>query len=694
MVGAMNFVRSIMVAALALMALSPTAHALESAPVTSARTTVTLVSETDSVAPGKDFRLGLNFKLAPGWHIYWSNPGDAGQAPVLDLTLPADTMAGPLQFPTPVRVAEGPVMTFAYLDAVTLPFTVTPPKTGGSLPIVAKASWLVCNKVCIPEEGSFQITLPAGTGTPSAEAGLFAASDARMPRPSPYQAHIASDGALSITGSGLSNTAIRDAWFFPAESGVIEQDAPQPLTVGDGALVLKLTPTHGFDPAHAIDGELVLKDAGSQEVGLTIHATPGAAPAIAASVQTSLIETLLFAFLGGLVLNLMPCVFPVLAMKAVAIARLSGAERGHVRASAVAYTAGILLAFGALAGLLLALRYAGREAGWGFQFQSPIFVVATAWLLFAVGLNLSGVYSVGTGIMGAGQGLVSKGGHLGSFFAGLLAVLVATPCTAPFMGAAIAAALAASPIVMIGIFLTMGLGLAAPYGLLAVVPGLARLLPRPGRWMDILKQFLAFPMYGATAWLVWVASQQAGSEGVLASVVGLVLLGFAFWAYGIAQYSEGIWRRVGQAGAVAAIAACLFVLSQIAPSAEAAGAPVVKEAGTKPYSADRLAALRAAGQPVFVNMTAAWCVTCLVNERVALSTSAVRDAFAADHVTYLKGDWTRQDPAITQFLRDHGRDGVPLYLFYPAGGGEPKLLPQILTAGIVLDALSTRVPTP
>jgi thiol:disulfide interchange protein DsbD len=307
-----------------------------------------------------------------------------------------------------------------------------------------------------------------------------------------------------------------------------------------------------------------------------------------------------------------------------------------------------------------------------------------AWLLFGVGLNLSGVFEIGSRLAGAGQHLAARGGHSGSFFTGLLAVLVATPCTAPFMGVAIAAALAAPPAETILVFLAMGLGLAAPYALFAAVPALGRLAPPPGRWMDRLRQGLAFPMYGASAWLVWVVSQEAGPAGVLGTVAGLVLLGFAAWMIGVAQQEAGRTRRLAQSVAAAALLLALAVLSGIG-GAPPAASPA--EAGVEAYSATRLAALRAEGRPVFVNMTAAWCVTCLVNERVAIASAPVRDAFAAHHVAYLKGDWTRQDGAITAFLREHGRDGVPLYVYFPPGEQPPEVLPQILTEQTVLRAI-------
>jgi len=332
----------------------------------------------------------------------------------------------------------------------------------------------------------------------------------------------------------------------------------------------------------------------------------------------------------------------------------------------------------------LLLRLAGQAAGWGFQFQSPIFVVLTAWLLFGVGLNLSGVFAVGGRMSGAGQSLAGRGGHVGSFFTGLLAVVVATPCTAPFMGAAIAGAMVAPPAVMLLVFAAMGVGLAAPYALLAIAPGMARILPRPGAWMDLFKELLAFPMYAAVVWLVWVLSQEAGSDGVLAAVGGLALLGFAAWALGRAQRSAGFGRRLGQGAALAGVAAAALLLPTL--SAAPAGAAHAASEGTEPFTAVRLAQLRAEGRPVFVNMTAAWCVSCLVNERVALGTAAVRAAFQSHDIVYLKGDWTQQDAAISVFLREHGRDGVPLYVLYLPGRA-PRVLPQVLTPGLVLAQL-------
>jgi thiol:disulfide interchange protein DsbD len=550
------------------------------------------------------------------------------------------------------------------------------------------ANWLVCERICVPEEGVFTLDLPAGTPAPSAEAPLFAAADAATPRPAPWAVTISPQGVLSVRGAGLTAETVRDAWFAPFTWGQVEPSAPQDLAQGAEGFTLALKPGPEFNPAKGLAGVLVVQDRSGQQAGLEIAAVAG--PPVVLAPPVPMLRALGLALLGGLILNLMPCVFPVLAIKAMGLARMAQAGRRRALGEAGAYAAGVILTFLAVAGTLLGARAAGLAAGWGYQLQSPIFVALMAWLLFAVGLNMSGVYAIGGRVAGVGQSLAGRGGAVGSFFTGALAVLVASPCTAPFMGAAIAAALAAPPAVALSIFAAMGLGLAAPYVLLAALPGAARLLPRPGPWMDILRQGLAFPMYGAAVWLLWVVAQQAGPDGLLATAIGFCLLGFAGWALGLAQLHQAgahqAGGRLARAAALGAVLAAGAVLSAISTSPPAAAKT---EAGIEAFSPERLAQLRAEGRPVFVNMTAAWCVTCLVNERVALSSDRLRSAFAAGNIAYLKGDWTRQDPAITAFLRSHGRDGVPLYIAYPAGGG-PVLLPQILTEGVVLSAFSAR----
>ncbi len=646
------------------------ASALESTPATSRQTVATLVTDTDQVLPGQAFNAALRLRLAPGWHTYWQNPGAVGIAPELAFTLPPGSAAGPVRWPAPARVAEGDLVAYAYHGDVLLPVAIQP--SAAPLSLHVHASWLACRDLCVPEDADFTLELPAGQPSPSAQAPLFAAAAASSPVAAPFQAAIDQAGTLSLSGSGLP-ADVREATFFPSEDGRVETSGPQQPLARAGVLRLRLSLGGQANPGADLPGVVALQDtAGSLHVyAITARWQAGAGPGQPAAAL------LLLALAGGLLLNLMPCVFPILAMKAMALARMSGGNRRAIRAQAASYTLGVVAAFTMLGAAFVALRQTGQAVGWGFQFQSPVFVTAVAWLLFATGLNMSGVFSVGQPAAGAGQSLAGRQGHLGSFFTGLLAVVVATPCTASFMGAAIAGALTASTPLALLVFATMGIGLAAPYAAIAAVPDAASLLPRPGRWMATLQQLLAFPMYAAAVWLLWVVSQQSGPGGVLVTGAGLLGTGFAAWLLRTAQAASGRGRRWGHGLAIAAAfgtAALLFI---------GAGPSEPSE----PFTAARLAELRSEGRPVFVNMTAAWCLSCLVNEQVALAPHAVQRAFAQAHVAYLKGDWTRKDAAISDFLRQNGRDGVPLYLFY-APGQPAAVLPQLLSERTMLEQVS------
>jgi thiol:disulfide interchange protein DsbD len=402
------------------------------------------------------------------------------------------------------------------------------------------------------------------------------------------------------------------------------------------------------------------------------------------------LQAAILALAGGLILNLMPCVFPVLSIKVLALADQAGGSAASLRRHGVAYTGGVLTAFAALGVLLLLLRAAGTELGWGFQLQSPITVALLAYLLLAVGLSLSGVFHLGSSLQGVGLGLTRRSGLAGSFFTGVLAAVVATPCTAPFMGTAVGFALTQPAPVAMTVILVLGLGLALPFLALTLAPQLIGRLPRPGPWMETLRQLLAFPVYATVAWLVWVLGQQVGPTGLFTALVGLVLVGLAAWSFNVAQTAGG-WSRRAAAGTLAASLAGLGVaLASVA--GDRGAAPAATAVGYERFTQARLDELVAARRPVFVNMTAAWCITCLVNESAALSNTAVQAAFAAKGIVYLKGDWTSRNPEITRVLERHGRSGVPLYLLYP-DGGQPVVLPQILTPATVLGEIA-RLPDP
>jgi len=675
--------------ALLLGLLALPALAVESAAVRSPRAEATLAADVAAVAPGAPFQVGLRLRLAPGWHTYWRNAGDAGAPTELNLTLPHGATAGDIAWPAPERIEYGPLVNFGYKGQVLLPIQVRPPadlSPGGSFRVEAEATWLVCADVCIPEEGRFTLTLPvAGAALPSPiAAAAFEAASAQAPRDAPWTAAAGVTGRgarLALRGPGLSPELVRDAFFFPHAPGSLDNTAPQPATWRDGALVLGLRLAEGAAPRD-LSGTVVLRDAGGQRAAFDVTA-PVAGPA-AAAASLPFAQAVLFALLGGLILNLMPCVFPVLAMKAMALARLSGEARRTVRLHALSTVAGVLATFAAVGGGLLLLRGAGAAAGWGFQFTEPAFVAGMAWLMLAVALNLLGVFAVGRSF-GAGQSLAGRGGHAGAFFTGALAVVLATPCTAPFMAAALGAALAMPAALAMGIFLALGLGMAAPYAMLALAPGAARRLPRPGAWMERLRQFLAFPMLGAAAWLVWVLAQGAGPDGVLWGLAGALVLSAGLWALGLAQRAgAGRGATIGRAAAVAAVVVALALLPRLSASPAVAADAA---SGTERWSPERVEALRAEGRPVFVNATAAWCITCQVNDRVALRTAAVQGDFAARGVAYLVADWTRGDPTIGALLREHGREGVPLYLYWSPGAAAPVVLPQLLTEGGVLAAL-------
>jgi len=656
------------------------ARALETAAQESPRARVTLVADHLAIAPGQAFQLGLRIRLAPRWHSYWRHAGDAGAPTEISLTLPEGSAASPIAWPTPQAIPFGPLMSFGYYGEVVLPMRITPPaslRAGEVFSISAEATWLVCDDVCIPEEGSFRLDLPvAAEAQPNpALAPLFVTAAAALPRPSPWQTSATIQGdalRLRLTGPGLGRESLKEALFIPGQGGLLDHPTPQSLTQGPDWLELTLKRAERPENLATLEGVLLLTDQGGRRLGYEI-----ATPLLPGAAFLPLWQALIFALIGGVILNLMPCVFPVLAMKAMALARLGGAARGAVRLEAAAYTAGAVVSFTALAGLLLALRGAGMALGWGFQFTSPVFVLAIAWLMLAVGLNLSGVFALG-GPIGAGGHIAARGGFLGSFATGALAVLVASPCTAPFMAAAIGAALVMPAPATLAVFAALGLGLAAPTLILALAPGLARKLPRPGPWMERLKHIMAWPMYGAALWLVSVLWAQSGWPGVALALAGGLGLGLAAWVLGRAQRDGRRGTQLGAVlGALALVLALPFGLTAAPPPPAAAET-------TESWTPARVEALRAEGKGVFLNVTAAWCITCQVNERIALRRDAVQAAMAARGIVYLKANWTRGDPAITALLRAHGREGVPLYLFWPPGGGEAVILPEVLTEAMVL----------
>jgi thiol:disulfide interchange protein DsbD len=711
-----------LVALASLLLAPPLAASGEVATIETEHVRADIVLRNATTAPGDVAEIAIRHTLADGWHTYWTNPGDSGEPPIVDWTLPEGAAALDLAFPVPEAIPYPPLVNHGYKGEFTLMTGVTVPQdwpTGTPLPVTVRMDWLVCEQICIPEGGEASFMIPTGAASEpdSAVAFTFVQAEWALPEESDAAATYSRDGEtiwLSVPvgePAGAHFFALdRDALDHTAEQVAVEvADGPGMtvrLTGGRGALdgtlegvlatddgAWRITATGEPDPeppaaaAPAAVEPLTLPTSGDAAPS-SPAAVPGAAALMPDIPALGLGQAVLFAFLGGVILNLMPCVFPVLALKALGLVSHAGAPFPRRAAHAGAYTAGILASFAVLAAALLALEAAGVAAGWGFQLQSPPFVAVMALVIFAVGLNLSGVFEIGTSLTRLG-GHGARDGLGGSFATGLLATVVATPCTAPFMAAAIGAALAASPPTMFAVFGGLGLGLAAPFVVLALVPGLARVLPKPGVWMERLKQALAFPLYATAAWLVWVLAQLAGTEALPPVFAGLVLTAFAAWLFGLSQRGSGRSHRLATGLAAASLAAGLLALWPAATgtpprpvaSAEASGL-------AQPFSPDRLAALRDEGAPVFVNVTAAWCITCKVNERVVLDDPAFNALLSEAGVSYLVADWTRRDPDISRFMEGFGRAGVPLYVAFDREG-EARILPQVLTLATLRDAFAS-----
>ena len=676
--------------------------AAEAAPLNTGHVETELISSRAAIAPGEHFTVLLRQKMASGWHTYWRNPGDSGEPTTLAWHLPVGFSAAPMQWPAPERMPFSILVVYVYSGEVLFPVEITAPRNlavGRDVTLSADVSWLVCSDVCIPEQGTLSLTVHvAAQGRDNlAAASQLSAAHSSVPRLDPWPARITPGGAsrLSLVFEGAEH--ITNPEFFAYDRDATDHDAPNVASYGSNGLSFKLKAGVDNNLGHApLDGIVAYMGEDGARRAIEIHATPGAplanttgsaaivtqdaantavanSAAPASAPSAGLLGGVLLAFLGGLVLNIMPCVLPVLSIKALSFA--GGVHSGRAPREGFFYLIGVLATFLALALTLIALREGGAAAGWGFQLQVPLVCAGLALLFFAIGLNLLGVFEV-VGFQGAGADLAKSGGDLGAFFTGALAVVAATPCTAPFMAGAIGIALTQSAAATLLIFTALALGFAAPLTLLAFVPGLQRLLPKPGQWMERAKQALAFPMFATAAWLAWVLSEQAGTGAALALSALAIALGFALL---VSRWGR-IWLAIGLIALLLTGAIAWRPLT---------GHGAAEALASEPWSATRVASLRAEGRGVFVNFTADWCVSCKVNEALALSPPRVAAAFAQNNVAYLKADWTRRDPAIAAELAARGRAGVPLYLYY-APGRDAVALPQLLTEAAVLDAIGAR----
>ena len=686
--------RLLLAIALLLSALGAARSQIDSAPKVQAR----LIAETGEIAPGGTVAVALDQNIRPSWHTYWINPGEAGLPTELKWSLPSGWRAGAIEWPYPKRLPVGPLMNYGYEGKVWLLTKVTAPrnaKPGDIVNLKVAASWLVCQEVCIPEDRTLTVplTVTASPTPPYATiAEQFAAARAKIPSASPWPAtfHLGDQLDVFLASPALAKAQLKDATYFPLASGAIIDFAPQTFATVDNGLVLHLKPTKKPKIGNALSGVVVLTSADGSVQALTVNAKPGTVPSAskggANTAEISLALAMLFALLGGIILNLMPCVLPILAMKALAIANTAHGNRREATIESFAYGIGAVLSFAALGLAIVVLRASGEAIGWGFQLQSPVAVAGFALLVFVVGLNLSGVFEV-PGV-GAGEGLARRGGPVGAFFTGVLAVAVAAPCTAPFMAAALGYALAQSAAVALLVFIALGIGFAAPFVLTGISPAISRWLPKPGVWMQRFRQFLAFPMYATALWLVWVLSFETDNAHLLLMLALALLVSFTLWIFGSTQGRGVRARAIGWLALIGGAVATWLLLGEIGAGAIASHATAdVSSIPSQPYSTTALTSLRAQHRAVFVNATAAWCITCLVNEKAAFSSEDVRDAFTRKHIAYLVADWTNRNPEITALLSAHGRSGVPLYLYFKPDASDPEVLPQVLTPGEVLKAI-------
>ena len=652
---------------------------------------VQLVAPEDEIYPGGKNQIGLYFKLEQGWHVYWKNAGDSGEPPHIKWTLPDGVTAGPLQFPAPKRLPLGPLMDFGYENEVLYPIKlqVAPTAKNGTAVLDANVDWLVCREVCIPGKAQLKLGLQISSGRPEVisgsgeDAALMNRLANTMPQPLPTNIKVAfqptQDGFRLGVETGKRETS---AQFFPADQDTIANAALQKTTPTAKGAVVDLKKDANLTAApKQLSGVLELSGGRAYE----ITAQPGTVAIPVEHDWSVLAKTSALAFLGGLLLNLMPCVFPVLFLKGLALFQSGSEERHRLRAHGFVYAAGILVSFWILVGALLGLRAAGASLGWGFQFQSPVFLALMAGLLFFLGLSLAGQFEIGLSLTSSGGSLAAKQGYAGSFFTGVLAVIVATPCTAPFMGADIGYALAQPAAVTFCVFTAIALGLAVPYVALTLQPAWTRLLPKPGAWMEILRQAISVPIFGTVIWLACVLAQAYGAAVLAALLVSLLLLAVAGWFLG--RWPAQRWATV----IAAAILLCVIGISTFAPGQLAAEPESQTGLNTQqqwePWSQDAVSKYQAQGRPAFVDFTASWCLSCQVNERVALSQPAVKQALQSANVALLKADWTRHDEAITRALAALDRSGVPAYALYAPGQSEPQMLPEVLTPGIVIEAV-------
>jgi thiol:disulfide interchange protein/DsbC/DsbD-like thiol-disulfide interchange protein len=682
------------------------------APVKVGHLEAELVPTTMSIQPGQPFWVALRLHPDKEWHVYWRNPGDSGLEPKLKWQLPPGFVASAIQWPYPERIDDGALTSYGYRGEVLLPVKITPPKdlkTSGKFDLKAHAEWLICRVACIPGNADLSLSLPVSASKPlvnkTAEKS-FAEFESRLPLTKSDWSVTAEftdkDLVLTLKNNGSSATRLDTVQFFPYEKNLISHAAKQTLkNAGNGYQLIIPRSQYLVDLPDSVSGILVSSsgwDGGDERESLVFSSAVGpvrhtAAAATANTGFGGVAKALLFAFLGGLILNLMPCVLPVLSLKVLRFVNQASEGRGKAFGHGLIFSAGVLVSFWLLAGLLLALKAGGHQLGWGFQLQTPEFVLVLAGFMFLFGLNLLGVFEIGTSLTGLGGRALARGGWIGSFLNGVVATVVATPCTAPFMGSALGFSLSQPDWVAMLIFTALGLGMATPYLVLSASPALLRLVPKPGAWMESLKHVMGFFLMGTVIWLAWVLGVQAGPNAVAILLITLLLLGVGAWIYGCWGHFGASRRGLASSlAAVVLVVALALGLTGVGATAAPIRSYQSNQDGSiswQPYSRDKVDELRNEGKPVFIDFTAAWCLSCQVNERVAFSSDEVKKKFRELGVQALKADWTARDESITRALAEFGRNSVPLYVMYtPDISAEPIILPEIITPNIILEALT------
>lgn len=660
---------------------SPALALEEGPPVKIQIATAQLVSENKFFIPGEPFFVALHLSLPEGWHTYWQNPGDSGLPSTIEWFLPEGFTAGEIHWPAPKRIEWQGITNFGYSrDAYLLAPITSDVNYEGDAILTAQASWLVCKDICIPEKAEVSLRLRAKPDYAPTPDPLFEKIIAQVPKPHRGRLFFGvadKEVVLSVPGAMSDERKKEPIEFFPLTMGIINNGTPTRI-MSDADHSYLIFNKGGKQDAQELKGVI---RTGEEAWQIEASFDPGLKPPVtydedADGPEKNIFTILFFAVLGGIILNAMPCVFPILSLKVLKLVNYAQTSRRIAVSHGLAYTFGVIASFLLVASALIALQKGGESVGWGFQLQSPLFVTAMIFLLFLVGLNLSGIFTISFIGGNVGHEHASKDSLSGTFLTGVLATLVATPCTAPFMATALGYALSQPPMIALVIFAALGFGLALPYLLIGIIPAFAHLLPRPGAWMERFRQFLAFPIYATMVWLFWVLSLQTNAAGLAAALSGLVILAMIVWIcqLGIKPGNKFVLILLLGFGLVYA----LFI-SRGEYTFETMG-----EVSVAPYSKKTLDDMLGQKQAVFVDATAAWCLTCKVNEAVALSSPKVHEHFVKNNIIMLVADWTKSDPEVTEFLKSHQRQGVPLYVYY-SKDGKATILPQLLTPSIVIE---------